>query len=127
MNWIKEFFKPKVAFSNPDQRIKSPETQKVLDLVKDYFVSNGGLADVVKRFEEKGFVSKVRSWISNGANQPINSVETLQLIGWQSLSEISKKAGVPIDRLRDLLTELLPTAIDKATPEGKLPRGSSKA
>lgn len=84
MNWIKEFFKPKAGFSNPDQRIKSSEAQKVLDLIKDYFVRNGGLADVVKRFEEKGFVSKVRSWISNGANQPINSVEALQLIGWQN-------------------------------------------
>jgi uncharacterized protein YidB (DUF937 family) len=127
MNWIKEFFTPKAASFTPDQRIKSSEAQKVLDLIRDYFVSNGGLDDVVKRFEEKGFVSKVRSWVSNGANQPINSVEALQLFGWQNLSEMSQKAGVSIDRLRDLLTELLPTAIDKATPEGKLPLESSKA
>jgi uncharacterized protein YidB (DUF937 family) len=29
--------------------------------------------------------------------------------------------GIPVDKVADLLAKHLPTAIDKATPEGKLP------
>jgi len=92
----------------------------VFDLIADYFDKNGGLNNVVKRFEQSGFIGKVRSWVSTGANQPINSVEALQLFGWTSLREMARKSGIEVDRLRDLLAELLPVATDRATPAGKL-------
>jgi uncharacterized protein YidB (DUF937 family) len=123
MGWLKDFFGPKTLSSTPaaDQRVNAREAQKILDLISEYFASSGGLAGVVKSFEDKGFVSKVRSWVSTGPNQPINSVEALQLIGHQNLKKMAEKAGVSVDKLRDLLAEFLPIAIDKATPEGKPP------
>jgi uncharacterized protein YidB (DUF937 family) len=39
----------------------------------------------------------------------------------QVLTEMAKSAGIPVDKVKDLLAECLPIAIDKATPEGKLP------
>lgn len=120
MNWIKWLFGTTAAPSTPNQSARSSEAQKVLGLIREYFERNGGLAGVVKRFEQSGFMSKVRSWVSTGPNQPINSIEALQLLGWRSLSEMADKAGVSVDRLRDLLAELLPVAIDRATPEGRL-------
>jgi uncharacterized protein YidB (DUF937 family) len=33
---------------------------------------------------------------------------------------MARKAEVSVEKLRDLLAELLPVAIDRATPQGKL-------
>jgi uncharacterized protein YidB (DUF937 family) len=124
MGWLKDFFGPKTGSSSTaaDHRPNASEAQKILDLISDYFTSSGGLAYVVKSFEDKGYIAKVRSWVSTGPNQPINSVEALQLIGLQNLEKMAAKAGLPVDKLRELLAEFLPVAIDKATPDGKAPQ-----
>jgi uncharacterized protein YidB (DUF937 family) len=125
MGWLTDFFGPKTSASSSgaDQRAASGEAQRILDLIADYFASNGGLSAAVKSFEDKGFVAKVRSWVSTGPNQPINSVEALQLIGLQNLKNMAEKAELSVDKLRELLAEFLPIAIDKATPDGKTPAG----
>jgi uncharacterized protein YidB (DUF937 family) len=112
VSWIKgliEAFstKPGSSPSSADQPVKSIEAEKILDSIKDYFKKSGGLAKVVKHFEESGFMRKVRSWISTASNQPINSIEALQLLGRKNLEEMAEKAGVPVERLRELLAEWL--------------------
>ncbi len=118
MNWIKRLFEPTASSQNSTH--PKSDLQAVQRLIEDYLERNGGLAEAVKQFEASGFISKVRSWVSAGPNQQINSVEVLQLFGLRNLAEMAHKAGIPLDRLRDLLAELLPTAIDKRTPQGKL-------
>ncbi|ARN83542.1 hypothetical protein B1812_10020 [Methylocystis bryophila] len=88
--------------------------------MRDYFESQGGLAHVVKLFEERGFINKVRSWISTGPNLPLNSVEALQLVGWPGILDMARKADFSVENLRERLAKLLPAAIDSATPNGKL-------
>ena len=39
----------------------------------------------------------------------------------EKLKKLAKSAGVDVNKARDLIAEYLPVAIDKATPEGKLP------
>lgn len=121
MNWIKrlfDFFSFKfVAASNATtERLENEEVLSILNL---YFATMGGVAEAVKRFEANGFRGKVRSWVSSGPNLPINSVEALQLIGWKDLRLMSQKADIPVDRLRELLADLLPVALDRATPAGQ--------
>ncbi len=116
MNWIKrllELFSLKFA---PASTVIAgrDERREVLNLLQDYFKSKDGIGEVIKRFKSAGFDGKIRSWTSDGASLPINSVEALQLIGWKDLREMSKKADVPVDRLRDLLAELLPIAVKRA-------------
>lgn len=126
MNWFKWLFQPKTAVSAPNQagqpnpHAKPSEDDRVLELIRDYFESQGGLAHVVKLFEERGFINKVRSWISTGPNQPLNSVEALQLVGWPGIMDMAKKADFSVENLRERLAKLLPAAIDSATPGGKL-------
>jgi len=38
---------------------------------------------------------------------------------------LAAKVGISTDKVADLLAKHLPTAIDKATPEGKLPTQSA--
>ncbi|BDV37342.1 YidB family protein [Methylocystis bryophila] len=125
MNWFKWLFQPKAAAGpnqavQPNQHAKSSEDDRVLELIRDYFESQGGLAHVVKLFEERGFINKVRSWISTGPNLPLNSVEALQLVGWPGILDMARKADFSVENLRERLAKLLPAAIDSATPNGKL-------
>jgi chromosome partitioning protein len=127
VNWIKKLIdalstKPGPSMSTPDDSIKASEAQRTLDLIKDYFSKSGGLTNVLKRFEDSGFVRKVRSWVSTGPNEPLNSIEALQLIGQKDLDEMAKKSGISVEKLRSLLAELLPIAVDRATPRGRSPR-----
>jgi uncharacterized protein YidB (DUF937 family) len=125
MNWINWLFKPKATVGTPnqpahDEKARSFEEDQVVKLIQDYIESQGGLSGVVKLFEERGFISKVRSWVSTGPNLPLNSVEALQLIGWPGIMDMAKRADFSIENLRERLAKLLPIAIDRATPEGKL-------
>ncbi len=116
MNWMKrllELFSFKFAPASTSV-VGRDERREVLTLLQDYFRSKGGIGEAIKRFESAGFTGKVRSWASGGSSLPINSIEALQLIGWKDLKEMSKKADIPVDRLRDLLAELLPIAVKKA-------------
>jgi uncharacterized protein YidB (DUF937 family) len=47
--------------------------------------------------------------------------EIQKAIGLDKLSEMAKNAGLPVDKAKELLAQYLPVAIDKITPEGKLP------
>jgi len=94
---------------------------EALNLVKEYVEKQGGLEAVVKNFQSSGFGRQVDSWVSTGKNEAISAIEVGQAIGVSKLKELAKATGVDYDKARDLLAEYLPIAIDKATPEGKLP------
>ncbi len=94
---------------------------EALNLVKEYVEKQGGIDAVVKNFQTSGFGRQVDSWVSTGKNEAISAIEVGQAVGVSKLKEIAKATGVDYDKARDLLAEYLPIAIDKATPEGKLP------
>jgi uncharacterized protein YidB (DUF937 family) len=102
---------------------------EALNLIKDYVEKQGGIEAVVKDFRSSGFGRQVDSWVSTGKNEAISAIEVGQAVGVSKLKELAQATGVDFDKARDLLAEYLPIAIDKATPEGKLPPeepGSSK-
>ena len=92
-----------------------------LNLIKEYVEQQGGLDAVVKNFQNSGFKRQVDSWVSTGKNQAISAIEVGQAVGVDKLKKLAESTGVDFDKARDLLAEYLPIAIDKATPEGKLP------
>lgn len=94
---------------------------EALSLIKDYVEKQGGLDAVVKDFQNGGFKKKVDSWVATGKNEAISGIEVGQAIGIEKLKKLAEATGVDVSKARDLLAEYLPVAIDKATPEGKLP------
>lgn len=120
MDWIKSLFGGKTRSPTPGSSTNGPDVKKAYDLIAEYIDSQGGVSEVVKRFEASGFIGKVRSWVSTGQNAPINSVEVLQLLGLRTLSTMATQSGLSVERLRELLADLLPGVIDKASPSGKL-------
>lgn len=92
-----------------------------LVLIREYVDKQGGLDAVVKNFQDGGFKRQVDTWISTGKNEAISGIEVGQAIGMENLKKLAEAAGVDVNKARDLLAEYLPIAIDKATPQGKLP------
>lgn len=94
---------------------------EALSLVKEYVEKHGGVAGVVAEFEKTGFGQQVKSWVSTGPNLPITGEQIKQVLGSGKVKELADRFGIPVDKVADLLASHLPTAIDQATPGGKLP------
>jgi uncharacterized protein YidB (DUF937 family) len=84
-------------------------------------VLSGGLRDLVERFRQSGHAQAADSWVQKGPNQPIEPDQLEQAIGHETLSTLSEKTGLSRDELLSRLSRELPAAVDKFTPEGRLP------
>lgn len=82
---------------------------------------SGGLAGLVQSFQEKGFGGIISSWIGKGENLPISAEQLQQVMGSDVIQNLAAKFGIPKEELGTKLAEFLPGAIDKMTPNGKLP------
>ena len=80
-----------------------------------------GLKDLLDRFRQSGQEEKVQSWVSTGSNKPIAPNEIEQALGEERLQWLGEQTGMPRDQLLNGLSGELPQAIDKLTPDGRLP------
>jgi uncharacterized protein YidB (DUF937 family) len=87
----------------------------ILDLFK-----GDGLNDIVKKFKDKGLGDIISSWIGIGKNLPISSDQLKKGLGAARIKELAKSAGIPEGKITGILSGLLPSIIDKATPSGKI-------
>ena len=90
-------------------------------LLNSFIEKQGGLQNVVSQFEKNGFGDTMKSWISQGQNLPITADQIHQALGSDKVKELAAKMGLPADKLAELLAQHLPHAIDRVTPDGKLP------
>jgi len=56
-----------------------------------------------------------------GPNQALATDQLAQVIGADTLSSLEQQTGLPRDELLARLARDLPEAVDKFTPEGRLP------
>lgn len=86
--------------------------------------SGGGLAGIVQGFQKAGLGEAVSSWVSTGPNLPISPDQVQQGLGAERLQELVKSSGLSQGAAASVLAGLLPTVIDKLTPEGKMPQAA---
>lgn len=84
---------------------------------------NGGLHDLVGRFQEAGLGNVISSWIGSGENVPITPEQVQQALGEGQLQQISEESGLSQDETKQHLSEMLPGLVDKLTPAGHIPQG----
>ena len=84
-------------------------------------VLSGGLRDLVERFKQGGHAEAADSWVKTGPNQPIDSGQLEQAIGPDVLGTLTERTGLSREELLARLTRDLPSAVDKFTPQGRLP------
>jgi uncharacterized protein YidB (DUF937 family) len=84
-------------------------------------ILGGGLGELVDRFKQSGQSETADSWVNTGANKPCTPAQLENAIGPEVLDSLSKQTGLSRDELVARLCRELPDAVDKYTPEGRLP------
>ena len=90
-------------------------------VVNSFIQQHGGVQGIVTQFEKQGLGPTVQSWIGNGPNQSISPDQVHQVFGSGMIAQLAAKAGMNPQDLAQKLSQVLPTAIDKMTPEGRIP------
>ena len=80
-----------------------------------------GLGELVDRFKQTGQGATADSWVSTGPNQPVTPSQLEQAIGPDVLATLEKQTGLSREELLARLSRELPEAVDKYTPQGRLP------
>jgi uncharacterized protein YidB (DUF937 family) len=84
-------------------------------------VVSGGLGQLVDRLRQSGHGETADSWVRDGSGQPIQQNQLVQAVGPEVLDTLSQHTGLSRDELLARLTRDLPHAVDKFTPDGRLP------
>src|SRR5215208_3188848 len=82
---------------------------------------SGGLGELVDRFKQNGHGETADSWVGTGPNKPVTPSQLEQAIGPDVLNTLSQQTGLSREELLARLSRELPNAVDKYTPQGRLP------
>ena len=82
---------------------------------------NGGLGELLERFKQNGHGDAAQSWINTGPNKEVSPPELKKAIGPDVLAALEKQTGLSQEELLTRLSRELPSAVDKYTPDGRIP------
>jgi uncharacterized protein YidB (DUF937 family) len=84
-------------------------------------ILGGGLDELMERFKQSGQSETAQSWVNTGPNKACTADQLERAIGPEVLDTLSKQTGLSRDELVTRLCRELPDAVDKYTPQGRLP------
>jgi uncharacterized protein YidB (DUF937 family) len=84
----------------------------------------GGLTAIVAKLQQSGLGEIAKSWVGTGQNLPITADQLKQVLGSDVVRQLAARYNLPIDQITEVLAHQLPLAVDKASPDGKLPHGA---
>ena len=90
-------------------------------------ILSGGLGELMERFGQSGQGETAESWVKTGPNRQCTAAELERAIGPDVLDTLSKHTGLSRDELVTRLCRELPDAVDKYTPQGRLPMEADSA
>ena len=85
-------------------------------------ILGGGLGELVDRFKQSGQGETADSWVATGPNKSCTPAQLESAIGPEVLDSLAKQTGLSRDELVARLCRELPSAVDKYTPDGRLPQ-----
>jgi uncharacterized protein YidB (DUF937 family) len=94
----------------------------MVSVVNNIVEKHGGLQGVLSEFERNGLGATVQSWVGTGPNQPISPDEVHKVLGPDLLRQLSERSGLSVQELAQRLSQVLPQAVDKLTPNGVVPK-----
>ena len=83
----------------------------------------GGLGGLLQRFQQAGMGNVANSWVGTGPNQQVSPDQLQQVFGQQQVSQWAQQANMQPHDLLSQLSQYLPHAVDRMTPNGQLPDG----
>jgi uncharacterized protein YidB (DUF937 family) len=82
---------------------------------------SGGLRDLVNGFKQAGHGEVADSWVGPGPNKQVAPPQLEQAIGPEVLATLSEQTGLSREEILARLSKNLPDAVDKYTPDGRIP------
>lgn len=96
----------------------NPLAASVLQMIQN---QPGGLQGLVQSFHDKGLGGLVSSWVSTGPNPPASGEQINEVLGSEQVKALAAKAGISPDVASSAIAQLLPSIVDKLTPNGQVP------
>ncbi|MFF0187417.1 YidB family protein [Streptomyces sp. NPDC005244] len=82
----------------------------------------GGLMDLLTK---SGLVDQAQSWVGNGENKAVSGQQIAEALPDETLQKVAERNGVSPQQAADQIARSLPQAVDKLTPSGRMPSGTS--
>ena len=82
---------------------------------------SGGLGDLVDSFSGSGHRDIADSWVQPGANKDVEEPQLADALGSDTIDQLASQTGLSREELLARLKSVLPEAVDKMTPNGRLP------
>lgn len=80
-----------------------------------------GLAELVGRFTNPVQSARAQSWVGTGPNSELSREDLHDILDDETLDDLAQKTGLTRTELLTRLSAALPEAIDRMTPQGRLP------
>jgi uncharacterized protein YidB (DUF937 family) len=93
-------------------------------LIEQAIANAGGLQGIVAKLQANGLSPQVASWLGSGANLPVSASQIEAALGNQQVQQLAARLGIPADKVLAYMQQLIPAAVDKASPNGTLAPGS---
>ncbi|MHA6692122.1 YidB family protein [Devosia sp. A449] len=84
-------------------------------------VINAGLGSLLETFRANGQGDVADSWVKDGPARRLETDQLAQAIGPETLDDLQKQTGLTRDELLSRLSQNLPDAVDKFTPDSRIP------
>jgi uncharacterized protein YidB (DUF937 family) len=88
---------------------------------------SGGLGELLDRFSGSGHGDVAKSWVGTGPNREIETPQLEQALGEDTIATLTQQTGLSREELLARLKTVLPTAVDKLTPQGHIPSETEAA
>lgn len=85
----------------------------------------GSLGGLLRQLEQSGLGAEVASWLGNGANLPVSADQLRRALGDDTLRQLESQLNLPVGDLLRQLSQHLPDAVDRLSPNGSLPGSPS--
>jgi uncharacterized protein YidB (DUF937 family) len=92
--------------------------QEAMKLLTDS--NTGGLAGLAQQFEQQGLGHVIGSWVGQGANLPVTGSQLQGVLGNERMQQLAQRVGLSPDAAAGALAAVLPTLVDRMTPNGTL-------
>ena len=85
----------------------------------------GGLQGMMQNFAQNGLGHLMASWVGTGQNLPVSGAQIQSVLGSDAVRSLAQRAGIAPETANSLLAQILPSIVDKLTPNGTVPESGN--
>ena len=126
MSLFTEILKSAVGATNSSGETEN-QSQNLLNGALGILESMGGVDGLVKKFQQSGLGDLAASWVGTGENKGISPDQLTSILGKDQIASLAQQAGIPESQGASVLSQILPSIVDKLTPDGTAPESGNLA